>query len=93
MGIRTMKQIFYHSENIHLNYFGAYASTQVINSSLCITNILTDQQVILVGEEFKINHLCQLLIEGVTDEELTNLLQEIGQSELYDILLQKGLIE
>lgn len=88
-----MKQVFYNSNNIYLNYLGAYAQAQFICGNLCLINTLTDRQVVLKGKEQKLHQLHHLLKEGASDEMLMNLLAEMRLYGKYEVLLQEGLIE
>lgn len=88
-----MRQVLYDLQNIKLNYLGAYVNTHIENGCLYMVNTLTNRQIIVKGETFRLQKLLGLLLDGVADEVLINCLSEMGSAGQYEVWLREGLIE
>ncbi len=88
-----MKQYIYNADTIKKNFLASYADVIIRENRLFLVNILTDRQILIEGNHSLLEHLVLKLGNGISDEELLNLLSELGVQNLLEVLLREGMIE
>lgn len=88
-----MKQYIYNTDSIKKNYIASYADAIIKENGLFLVNILTDRQILIEGNHSLLEDLVSRLENGISDEELLNLLSELGVQNLLEVLLREGMIE
>lgn len=88
-----MKQYIYNADTIKKNFLASYADVIIRENRRFLVNILTDRQILIEGNHSLLEHLVLKLGNGISDEELLNLLSELGVQNLLEVLLREGMIE
>lgn len=88
-----MKQYIFSRDTIEKNFLAAYAEAKVLKDRIIFTNMLTDRQIFLKGEEDYLMELLRSLDSGISDIDLSILMDKMGIKEQYEVLLREGMIE
>lgn len=88
-----MRQYIYSKDTISKNFLASYAHITIADGKIFLINILTNRQIMIKGENSILSKLINGLKNGVSDEELNNILSELGAQDMIDVLLREGMIE
>lgn len=88
-----MRQYIYNKDSIQKNHIASYANAMIKGNRLFLVNILTDRQILIEGSRGQLEDLVLKLENGASDEELSDLLSELGIRDLLEVLLREGMIE
>ena len=88
-------QIIYDANNINKNYLNAYVQFYYDGKRLHLYNTIYNKEVVLSGSEKILQQLIRLLMQGVDDKKLIDILKKISKNpdSLYEYLLQNFIIE
>ena len=90
-----MRQIRYNENNLSLFFFTPFVVTEKQSDCIVLIHTLTERHVCLKGKEQDLQKICEALKNGVSENELVELLSSLNNYnvEMMDFLIQEGVIE